>query len=118
LAAVHRFGKYLHVTEERLEPVHRWFDRSGSWALFFGYYIPGVRHFTALVAGTSKVSVRHFLAYAWSGGLLWISTFMLLGYWLGADARKIVDSILEYPLYFLIALALAAAAYFLYKRRR
>src|ERR1700681_3529886 len=29
VGAVHRFGKYLHVTEQRLAEVHRWFDRIG-----------------------------------------------------------------------------------------
>ena len=55
--------------------VHAWFDRVGHWALFLGYYIAGVRHFTAIVAGTSKLKFTHFMAYAWTGGLLWISTF-------------------------------------------
>src|SRR5689334_10376864 len=33
LGVVHRFGRYLHVTEERLAKVHQWFDRIGHWAL-------------------------------------------------------------------------------------
>src|SRR5258707_1061200 len=55
LGAVHRFGKYLHVDDQQLDKVHRWFDRAGHWALFGGYYIAGVRHFTAIVAGASKL---------------------------------------------------------------
>ena len=68
---VHRFGKYLHITEERLNRVNGWFDRVGHWALFVGYYIAGLRHFTAMVAGISKLRFPTFAAYAWSGGLLW-----------------------------------------------
>src|ERR1700683_4163713 len=55
LGVVHRFGKFLHITEERLNRVHGWFDRIGHWALFVGYYIAGLRHFTAMVAGISKL---------------------------------------------------------------
>ena len=58
IGVVHRFGKYLHITEERLDKVHAWFDRVGHWALFIGYYIAGVRHFTAIVAGTSKLQIH------------------------------------------------------------
>lgn len=58
LGVVHRFGKYLHVTDERLDLVHRWFDRIGRWALVVGYFIAGVRHLTAILAGTSKLGYR------------------------------------------------------------
>src|SRR5262249_21459677 len=50
----HRFGKYIGITDARLEHVHSWFNRAGHWALFIGYYIAGVRHFTAIVAGISQ----------------------------------------------------------------
>src|SRR5947209_19453427 len=44
---IHRYGKYLRIREEHLEKAHAWFHRAGHWSLTFGYYIPGVRHFTA-----------------------------------------------------------------------
>jgi len=118
LGAVHRFGKYLHITEERLQRVHQWFDRIGHWALFVGYYIAGVRHFTAIVAGTSKLSFPSFIAFAWSGGLLWVSTFLTLGYFLGENWKRIADSIHEYLLYASIALIVVALCYYLFLRRR
>src|ERR1700759_2288688 len=46
-----------------LERVNRWFERYGRWTLFFGYFVVGVRHFTAVVAGSSKMDVRHFALY-------------------------------------------------------
>ena len=54
---VHRCGPRFGATEERIEKVHRWYDGVGHWGLVFGYFIPGVRHFSALVAGTTKVSI-------------------------------------------------------------
>src|SRR5580704_915106 len=35
-------GKYL-------DRVQTWFERYGHWTLFFGYFVVGVRHFTAVV---------------------------------------------------------------------
>src|ERR1700742_1184048 len=99
LGFVHKFGKYIHVTDERLDHVHKWFDRVGHWALFIGYYIAGVRHFTAIVAGTSKLKFTHFMAYAWTGGLLWVTTFLTLGYYLGDNWQRIWESIHHYILY-------------------
>jgi len=117
LGVVHRFGKYLHITEERLALVHVWFERRGGWTLFFGYYVPGVRHFTAVVAGTSKVHFGRFVAYAWTGGFLWVAIFMTLGYWLGDDAMRIIESAVHYPVYAAIALIVLVAAFFLLRRK-
>ncbi|HWZ33338.1 MAG TPA: DedA family protein [Bryobacteraceae bacterium] len=118
LGVVHRFGKYLHITEERLAKVHMWFDRIGHWALFVGYYIAGVRHFSAIVAGTSRLAFPSFMAYAWSGGLLWVTTFLTLGYFLGENWKQLAEAIHQYLLYVSIALIAAALCYYLWKRRK
>jgi membrane protein DedA with SNARE-associated domain len=118
LGVVHRFGKYLHITEERLAKVHMWFDRIGHWALFVGYYIAGVRHFSAIVAGTSRLAFPSFMAYAWSGGVLWVTTFLTLGYYLGENWKSIAELIHHYILYFSLALIAAAFCYYLWTRRK
>jgi membrane protein DedA with SNARE-associated domain len=93
VGVVHRFGKYMHVTDERLEKVNEWFRKAGHWTLFIGYYIAGVRHFTALVAGTSRLSFGTFALYAWSGGLVWVGLFLTLGYFLGEKWQVIAEAI-------------------------
>jgi membrane protein DedA with SNARE-associated domain len=80
---IHKYGPRVHLTEERLLKVNRWFDRIGKWTLTVGYFIPGVRHFTALVAGASKLRYPVFAVFAYSGGLIWALTFITLGYSLG-----------------------------------
>jgi membrane protein DedA with SNARE-associated domain len=117
IGVVHRFGKYLHITDQKLESVHRWFDRTGHWALLIGYFIAGVRHFTAIVAGASKLSFPSFMAYAWTGGFLWVSTFLTLGYFLGENWRKVAESIHEYVLEGSIVLIVAGAAYYWWRSR-
>ena len=117
LGAVRRFGKILRVTEERLDRVHRWFDRVGHWALFGGYFIAGVRHFTAIIAGASGLSFRSFAAYAWPGGLLWISAFLTLGYFLGENWRRIAEVVHDDLLYASLALVAGAAGYYLLRRK-
>lgn len=115
---MHKFGKYLHVTEDRLAKVQVWFDRIGHWALFVGYYIAGVRHFTAILAGTSKLKFTHFMAYAWSGGLLWVTTFLTLGYFLGENWKRIFDTIHDYLLYASFVVIAAVVIYYLAKRKK
>ncbi len=85
-----RFGRYAHVSEEQIRKVHDWFNRIGHWTLFLGYYIPGVRHFTALVAGTSCLEYRAFAMYAYAGALLWVCTFVFIGYHFGESWRPVL----------------------------
>jgi len=118
LGVVHRFGKYLHITQERIDHVHGWFDRIGHWALLVGYYIAGVRHFTAIVAGTSKLRFVSFAAYAWTGGLLWVTTFLTLGYYLGENWQRVFETIHHYIVYVSIAVIAAGLCYYLLTRRK
>jgi membrane protein DedA with SNARE-associated domain len=118
IGVVHKYGKYLHVTEERLNRVHAWFDRLGHWVLFFGYYIAGVRHFSAILAGTSRLSFPSFMAFAWTGGLLWVTTFVTLGYFLGEKWREIAELIHHDLLYVSLALLAVVAAVYVWKRKR
>jgi membrane protein DedA with SNARE-associated domain len=116
--AVHRYGKYVHFTEDRLAYVHRWFDRIGHWMLVAGYFIAGVRHFTAVVAGMSKLEFPTFMAYAWSGGAVWVTTFLTLGYFLGEDWRQVAELIHRYIWYGSVTIIAATVLwYVLWKRR-
>ena len=85
-----RFGKLLHITDERIRRIHDWFDRIGHWALLIGYFVAGVRHFTAIVAGTSKLEYRSFALFAYSGAIAWVSTFLFLGYHFGKRWEEIL----------------------------
>ena len=119
VGVVHRYGKYIHLTENRLAYVHRWFDRIGHWMLVVGYYIIGVRHFTAIVAGMSKLEYPTFIAYAWTGGALWVATFLTLGYFLGENWRPVAELVHQYVAYASVAIiALAGLWYFFWKKPR
>ena len=117
IGAVHKFGKFMHLDEARLARVHQWFDRIGHWALLIGYYIAGVRHFTAIVAGVSRLGFPSFMAYAWTGGLLWVTTFLTLGYFLGENWNTIGETIHHDIVYVSIVLVVAAAGYYWWRRR-
>src|SRR5207302_7975367 len=83
LKLIHKYGRYFHFTEERFWKVHNWFERAGRWSLFFGYYIAGVRHFTAMVAGASALEYPIFAGFAYCGAFVWVLTFLSIGYFVG-----------------------------------
>jgi membrane protein DedA with SNARE-associated domain len=98
LALIHRYGKYIHLTEDRIQQVHNWFERVGRWGLTFGYFIPGVRHFTAYAAGMSALEAHEFAVFAYSGAFIWASTFIGLGYFLGERWESTSEQIHKYLL--------------------
>jgi membrane protein DedA with SNARE-associated domain len=80
LYVVYKFGRFVHVTAEHISRMHGWFGRFGKWAVLFGYFFPGIRHLTAIVAGTSKMPFWEFLVYSSAGGFLWLTSFIVAGY--------------------------------------
>jgi membrane protein DedA with SNARE-associated domain len=117
LKLIHRYGRYLRITEDHLKKAHAWFDRVGHWGLTFGYFVPGVRHLTAYAAGMSEVAPAQFAAYAYSGALLWISTFFTIGYFLGDRWEAVQKNIDHYLVGASIAGAIAIAGYLFWRRR-
>jgi membrane protein DedA with SNARE-associated domain len=93
LFLVHHYGRLMHITPENLERVHAWFDRFGTWTLTVGYFIPGVRHLTAVVAGTSKLHPALFAVFAYSGALIWSATFIGLGYYFGDEWSQVLHHV-------------------------
>ena len=80
LMILNRFGHYVGITPRRLEQTTEWFHRVGKWGLLLGYFLPGVRHLTALIAGSSKVRLPVFILFAGTGAVLWSSLFLSVGY--------------------------------------
>jgi membrane protein DedA with SNARE-associated domain len=114
-----RYGASLHITPEKLARAHHWFEKYGTWSLFGGYFLPGVRHLTALSAGLSGLEYRKFAPFAYSGGLLWVVTFLTLGYMVGEEWHKIIPKIQSY-LWALVGglVVVGSAALLVYRIRR
>lgn len=78
-----KYGKWVGLTPPRRKKVHDWFVKFGKWALLLGYFVPGVRHFTGFTAGSTKLEMKYFAMYAYSGAIIWVSIFLSIGYFSG-----------------------------------
>jgi membrane protein DedA with SNARE-associated domain len=96
----------------------RWFERFGKWTLTFGYFIAGVRHFTALVAGTTGLRPTTFALYAWPGGCIWVACFLGIGYYVGEGWEQYAKRLNTGVLIVVAAAALIGFVFWLLKRRR
>lgn len=118
MKAIHRYGRYIHITEERVNQAHGWFARVGHWGLTFGYFVPGFRHLTAFAAGMSAVEAPQFALFAYSGGCLWVASFLSLGYFLGERWRAVEKNIEHYFAAITLSLVVLVAVYLLWRMVR
>ena len=114
---LHRYGPRLHLSEALLARVHNWFGRVGKWSLIAGYFIPGIRHAVALVAGASELKIRDFCIFAYTGALLWVTSFLSLGYFFGKEWQMLAGEfhVLMFVLLGFLA-AVASIGYFFHRR--
>ncbi len=75
-----RHGPRVHITEERLQQVERFFDRHGGKAIFIGRFLGLIRAVLPFTAGASGMPLRRFLPYDILGAGVWGTTFCVLGY--------------------------------------
>jgi len=115
---IEKYGARLHIKMDHVHRVHDWFRRFGRFTLTFGYFVPGVRHLTAYVAGASELELPVFAVFAYAGALMWSSSFILLGYLLGDQWQRVSGEVQRYILLVLGLAALAALGYSLWWRRR
>lgn len=80
---VNAAGRFLHIHPDKMDHVRAWYDHRGKYALLLGYFLPGIRHLVAFVAGSSKLRPTVFASFAYTGALLWSCSFVTLGYFLG-----------------------------------
>jgi membrane protein DedA with SNARE-associated domain len=106
---IKRYSSRMYVNQEDIQDAENFYNRYGEIALFIGYFIPGVRHLTAILAGTSLMPYRTFALFAYTGGLLWTITLVSLGYYLGEKWRHIY----MYSHRFIIPLVLLSAIAFI-----
>ena len=92
-----------------LPEAQQWFERYGKWTLFFGYFVAGVRHFTALVAGMSGLGPVPFALHAYPCGVVWVTCFLAIGYYLGEGWERVAK---QFDTVFIVAAVVVALAGF------
>lgn len=84
--------RYLKAAEE-------YYNKQGAFALMMGRFVPIVRTFAPIFAGVVKLDFKRFAFYNVVGGIIWIASLTLLGYFLGKKFEKEIN---DYLLYIII----------------
>lgn len=78
-----KYGKYILITEKKLDYVDAFFKKHGEKAIFWSRVLPIVRTFISLPAGMSEMNFSKFIIYSIIGSLPWCLLLGYIGYYLG-----------------------------------
>lgn len=104
-----RYGRYVGIGAGDLDRADRWFERWGTWAVFFGRMVPLVRTFVSYPAGISRMPMGRFLLYSTLGSLPWNAALIYAGFVVGENYVQIEAAIKPYE-YLIYAVVFAIAA--------
>ncbi len=90
---VYQYGRYIHLTPERLDRAENWLRSHGSRAIIFGRLTPGLRMATVIGCGVFGVPFWRFLPALALGGLLYILLYTLLGFFVGPVVLQVLEGI-------------------------
>lgn len=71
------------LNRKHLEKTHDFFERYGAKTIILARFVPIVRTFAPFVAGIGAMTYGKFLLYNVVGGLLWVLSVTLAGYFFG-----------------------------------
>jgi membrane protein DedA with SNARE-associated domain len=107
---VHRYGRYIFLTPERLDTAEGYFNRHGGKIVTIARFIAVLRQLNGILSGIIGMHWAKFLAFNALGAVLWVCTWAGLGYLAGQHIVAIYATIERYKWYAFAAAALIAAA--------
>ncbi len=114
---VERHGNKLHISKQRLDRAHGWFDRYGAPVILVSRCIPFARAAFPYAAGVARMGYVRFVIFATIGSIVWISALGVLGNAVGSNWQSWRHN-LEYVDYVGAALVVAAIAYLIVRIAR
>jgi membrane-associated protein len=71
------------IRKEHLDKTHQYFDKYGGFTIIIARFAPFVRTFAPFLAGMGAMEYRKFIAFNVIGAILWVTIFLLAGYFIG-----------------------------------
>jgi membrane protein DedA with SNARE-associated domain len=115
-----RFGRYVRLTEPRLEKMERFTTRRGPIVVAVARFVEGLRQLNGVVAGATGMPWRRFLVFNAVGAAAWVGVWTTAGYLVGDRLPAIEAALGRYQWYAVAGLAVVVAAWLLHRvlRRR
>jgi len=115
---IKKWGHIIRISEERLTRAGSTINRKGKPVMFFSYFLPGLRQATPFTAGLTGIRFPVFAACAYTGGLVWSASFVVVGYCAGKQWLSTSEKIHQSLFIGSGVLALILVIYFYYLQRK
>jgi membrane protein DedA with SNARE-associated domain len=112
-----RYGAKIHIKPSHIAAADRWFERRGEITVLLARLLPIVRTFISLPAGVARMNFWRFTLFTAIGCIPWVLALAAAGDALGHNWKK-VHHYFQYVDYVVLALIVAAVAYWVYRRIR
>ncbi len=110
-----RVGKYVGITERRLNKAEVQFRKYQSGVIFVGKFIAGIRVLIPYLAGINETPFIRFSLYNSIAAVLWVLSFVLLGKYIGELWGKYHALIFHYMTPSIIVLVILIGLYVWWK---
>ena len=118
--AIIKIGKYVFVSEKKIESAEKWFEKYGIYAVFLGRMAPGVRELISVPAGIARMPFAKFVTFTFFGSLIWSEFwFFQVTYWTWDNLSETLSN--YFPIISVITLlsiGIVISCYVLYKKRK
>jgi membrane-associated protein len=116
-AALYNKEDSLFFKRKHLQSAHNFYEKYGGPAVILARFVPIIRTFCPPVAGAAKMAYARYLMYDIFGGVLWVGTMILGGYFLGRTIPNISQRI-HYVIAVVILLSLLPVVISVLRARR
>jgi membrane protein DedA with SNARE-associated domain len=117
-----KWGKYVFLTEKRLNRFESFFTRHGGIIVTVARFIQGLRQFNGIIAGISKMKWKKFILFNLIGAGLWVGLWVGAAYFLNNDKKLLAELIKRseyiFPAIFLIPFLIEVSYHLIKKIRR
>lgn len=100
-------GRYKLLKREYLEKTEAFYNKYGGKTIIYARFVPIVRTFAPFIAGVGSMTYSRFASYNVIGGVLWIVSFLFLGYFFGA--LPVIKSNFTYVIFAIIIVSILPA---------
>ncbi len=98
--ALYRRPDSFLFKKHHLERAHEFYEKYGGKTIILARFVPIVRTFCPPVAGAAQMSYIRYLTYDIFGGMFWVGSMILGGYYLG---RLVGPEVLSQRIHWVIA---------------
>jgi len=97
------------LNKKHLREAHRFYEQYGGKTIILARFMPIVRTFAPFVAGIGEMNYARFALFNVTGGIAWVLSFLLGGWWFGG--REVIQKNFKLVILAIIVISILPAVF-------